>query len=484
MFLVQMRPVLHVLGILLMILSATMAVPMALDLSQDNADWIIFFRSLLTCGFIGLSLFLATRQKLLSLTLKQTFFLTTSGWIVVAAFAALPFTFSHSAINYSHAFFEAMSGLTGTGSTAIRDLDNMPKGILLWRALLEFIGGVGFLAVSFSVLPLLQASGMQIFKRDAIDSDKILPSVSQSISYILIIYSLLVATCMALLTVVGMNAFDALCYAMSALATGGFSTSDAGLANFHDDAGVQGVLIIFMLLAALPFPLYLRLLQGNPRPLFQSEQVRAFLTTIVILIWIIALYLLLTGQASLKTSMLDTTFMVVSAITTTGLVTHDYAIWGHMVIGIIFLTAFIGGCSGSTAGGIKIFRFQIFFRMLHLQLKRLIKPSGIYRVEYNDKTVDPQIQIALACFFFIFMLSWLFLSIALQLSGHDFSTSFSGALAALSNTGTGGTNGIGSDISFYSMSNASIWIYTVAMLLGRLEFLGVFVLFMPRFWKV
>lgn len=175
--------------------------------------------------------------------------------------------------------------------------------------------------------------------------------------------------------------------------------------------------------------------------------------------------------------------MVVSAMTTTGLVTHDYSEWGHMVVGMIFLTAFIGGCSGSTAGGIKVFRFQIFFRMLHLQMKRLIKPNAVYRVEYNGKTISPEIQVALACFFFIFILSWIMLSIALQLSGHDFSTAFSGALAALSNTGTGATNGIGNDIAFYSMSNMSIWIYTTAMLLGRLEFLVVFVLFMPRFWK-
>ncbi len=483
MFLIQMRPVMHILGILLMILSGAMTAPMLMDLAHNDAEWIVFFRSQIVTGFIGLSLFLATRTKLFKLTLKQTFFLTTSGWLALAAFAALPFTFSHSAINYSHAFFESMSGLTGTGSTALRGLDNMPRGLLLWRALLQFIGSVGFLAVSFSVLPLLQASGMQLFKRDTIDAEKIMPSIQQSIMYILLIYSLMVVVCMASLHMAGMPWFDALCHAMSAMSTGGFSTSDASLAGFRDDAGVQSVLIIFMILAALPFPLYLRFAKGDFRSLLSSDQVHAFLTTIVALVWIIAVYIFLTDAGSIKSSILDTTFMVVSAMTTTGLVTHDYSEWGHMVVGMIFLTAFIGGCSGSTAGGIKVFRFQIFFRMLHLQMKRLIKPNAVYRVEYNGKTISPEIQVALACFFFIFILSWIMLSIALQLSGHDFSTAFSGALAALSNTGTGATNGIGNDIAFYSMSNMSIWIYTTAMLLGRLEFLVVFVLFMPRFWK-
>ena len=478
------RPVFHTIGLLLLILAAAMLPPFLIDAAATGLTGNGFGVPLLLTALAGYTLYLMNRGGHSELRLRETFLVTAFGWVAAAAFAALPvMTSAATDMSYSHAFFEAMSGLTGTGSTVLSNLDTQTRGLLFWRAELHFMGGLAFIVVAYMVLPMLQVSGMQIFKNDTPDIDRVVPANFRFTFYIALIYCGLTFLCAVLLKLAGMGWFDALCHGMATLATGGFSTHDASIAVYGDNRAIQMILIVFMLLAALPFILYLRALRGDTQPLLGDDQVRAFLGTLVTLVWMMTIYLIFTGRNSGGAPFIDALFMITSAMTTTGFVTEDYALWGHMIVGIAFLTAFFGGCSGSTAGGSKIFRIHILFRMLTLQLNKMIRPHGVFQMHYNNKNVDSGVQAAVAGFFFLYIMIWLGLSILLEITGHDFATAFSGALAALSNTGTGTSNGIGSGLEFADMSETSIWVYTAAMLLGRLEFLTFIAILMPAFWR-
>jgi len=476
------KPVFYINGILLLILSGFMLFPVLIDLADDSADWKVFASAQIVTSFIGFSLIFTNREKSFSLSLRQTFILVTMSWIFLTVFAALPFAFANIHMSLADAFFEAASGLTTTGSTVISDLDGLPRGILLWRAILQGLGGIGFLIVALAVLPLLQISGMQIFKTQSFGMEKVLPSAQQMAFYILMIYLALIFTAAIMFYIFDMNAFDAFCHAMTTVATAGFSNYDASLGHFNSRA-IDLIAIVFMWLGALPFVLYVRMLKGDNRALVNDSQVTAFFSIIFVLAGIAAAYLVLTGQKTLFDAFVNATFMVTTLVTTTGFASEDYTQWGPLVIGIAFVATFLGGCSGSTSGGIKTFRLQILWYMFQQQIRKLIVPRGVFHVHYNGKIVEHSIQASVAGFIFVFLLTWLAFALMLLTTGLDFVTALSGAATAISNVGPGLGPLIGPAGNFTALPNDAIWILSFAMLLGRVELLTFFVLLAPRFWR-
>lgn len=476
------KPVFYVNGILLLVLSAAMLAPCFVDLANGSSDWDIFFASALITAFFGLALIFMNRQKKFQMSLRESFLLISLSWIFLAGFGALPFCLSSLNLSYTEAFFEAMSGVTTTGSTIISGLDSLPHGILLWRAMLEWIGGIGFSILALAVFPMLQIAGMQIFRTQSFQIEKLMPSASQMVTYICIIYCGLTLMCAISLHLAGMSDFEAICHAMSALSTGGFSTSDASIAHFKSPA-IELVLTVFMILASLPFVLYLRSGRGDWQSLWRDGQVRTFFGILAGFTLVLAFWLVLNNNIGMGDALRNALFLVASYITTTGLVNGDYAAWGHFVLGIALIATFIGGCSGSTAGGVKIFRMQLLFLMLRRQLRKLLTPHGIFHLHYNGKIVEPGVLGAVAAFFFVYVMSWLAIAAILQITGLDFSAGLSAALAAISNTGVGTGEIFDPAIKFAALQPQSLWVMSAAMLFGRVEFLSLLVVLTPGFWK-
>lgn len=476
------KPIFYVNGILLLVLAAAMLAPIGIDLIDKSADWQVFASAQAVTAFVGMMLVLMNKQKSLKVTIRETFLLTTIGWIFMATFGALPFVFSQAEMSFTGGFFEAMSAITTTGSTAVTGIDALPRGIILWRFMLLWIGGIGFLIIALAVFPLLQISGMQIFKTQSFQIEKVMPTASQMAAFICAIYTGLTALCAIFLYAAGMTTFDALCHAMAAISTGGISTHDSAVAWFNSPI-IEFILVIFMIMGGIPFVLYMRFLRGDTGAIWKDSQVRTFLSILAGLTIACTVWLVHSGKFEWLDAFRNALFLTVSYITTTGFVNGDHSDWGHFSVGIAFLAIFVGSCSGSTAGGVKIFRIQILFLMLHQQLRKLMMPHGVFHVRYNGKPVDAALQASVAGFFFIFIMSWLAIGVTLQLTGLDFTTAFSGAIAALSNTGVGTGDLIGPSGNFANLPNSSIWVMSFAMLFGRIEFLTLLVILQPAFWR-
>ncbi|MEO3434778.1 TrkH family potassium uptake protein [Inquilinus sp. CAU 1745] len=476
-------PVLYIVGFLLILFAIAMLVPMTADLVTGNSDWIAFAMSALFTLFIGGALAITCYQPRIVLTLRQTFVLTTASWFGIAAVSALPFFFSDLDLNIAESYFEAMSGLTTTGGTTIVGLDGAPAGILLWRSLLQWLGGVGIIVMGIAILPFLKIGGMQLFHSESSDrSDKVVPSISGLALNIGILYLALTAACFALLRFWGMGAFDAINHAMTSVSTAGFSTKDASI-GYWSDPGIQWTITLFMLAGALPFVRYVSFMRGDYRSLWRDAQVRHFLI-FVLLVWGgMALWLEAQGQYPLWEALRHAAFSTTSMITTTGFATEDYALWGSACYLVFYTLMFVGGCTGSTTGGIKFLRFDIMWLALKNQLVRLYSPHQVRRWEYNDRAVSNDVVLSVVTFFFVFVGFYLVFSVILGMLGLDFITAITGAATALANVGLGMGDFIGPAGNFASLPDSAKWVLAFAMLMGRLEFFTVLVLLTPGFWK-
>ncbi len=477
------KPIFFINGILLLILSAAMLFPVLVDFSNANDDWRVFAGAQIVTAFFGFAMLFSTQQRKFSLSLRETFLMTCAAWFTLAIFGALPFYFSSLDVSFAAAVFESVSGITTTGSTVLTGLDTLPQGLLLWRSILHWMGGIGVLVIALAILPLLQISGMQIYKSQSFgDVDKVLPSATQIALYILFIYIALTITCTVLLHFAGMGLFDSLNHAMSAISTGGFSTKDASIGYFNS-IKVETICLLFMLLGGLPFPLYVKFVRGEPKALLRDSQVRTFLMIILVSAVLLTFYMTMTGQFYFLEALRRSIFMVITLITTTGFASGDYTLWGPFVIGMAFFLTFLGSCSGSTTGGMKIFRLQILWKMMHQQISRLMSPHGIFQVRYNHKNVDIGLQAAIAGFFFIYIASWIFFGLLLQICGLNFETAFTASLTAISNVGPGLGHIIGPAGNFSTIEDIELTILSFAMILGRLEFFTLLVVLTPRFWR-
>ncbi|TCS64967.1 TrkH family potassium uptake protein [Varunaivibrio sulfuroxidans] len=477
------RPIFIVIGMMLVTLSAGMIIPAAVDAAVGHADWQVFTVSAGATLFVGISMTLTSRSGEIRLTPRQAFIMTVLSWIVMTLFAALPFHFSELKLSFTDAFFEAMSGLTTTGSTVIVGLDHAPPGILLWRALLQWLGGIGIIVTAIAVMPMLRVGGMQLFRMESSDqSEKTMPRATQIATAIGGIYLGLTIIWAVAYKLAGMTGFDAVVHAMTTLATGGFSNSDASVGLF-DNTAIDIVAIVGMIVGALPFILYLKALRGDVRALIFDSQVRWFLTIAATIVLIATAWLWLSGQMGIAPALRHAAFNVISVMTGTGYATHDFGLWGSLALPLFFFTMFIGGCAGSTTCGIKIFRFQILYAATRVQVHRLLQPHGVFIPYYNRRPVDDEVIISVLSFFFVFGLCFAALAIGLGLVGLDFLTAISSAATAIANVGPALGPIVGPSGTFQSLPDAAKWMLSVGMLLGRLELFTVLVLFSPTFWR-
>ncbi len=481
------RPVFLVVGILLTTLAVGMIIPAAADAVAGHPDWQVFAVSAGVTMFVGVAMALTSRAGGTSFTVRQAFVMTTLSWIAITVFAALPFAFSELDLSFTDAFFEAMSGITTTGSTVITGLDSAPPGILLWRALLQWLGGIGIIIMAIAVMPMLRVGGMQLFRVEASEqSEKVMPRAAQIASAIGVIYLVLTVLWAGAYWMAGMGGFEAMVHSMTTIATGGFSTSDASLGHFAS-VSIDAIATAGMLVGGLPFLLYLRTVQGDFRALFRDTQVRSFITIVAVVVVSSAAWLWLdkdNGFDDPFEALRYAAFNVSSVITGTGYSTSDYGLlWGSFAVPIFFFLMFIGGCAGSTTCGIKVFRFQVLYAAARTQIHHLVQPHGVFIPYYNRRPIPDDVIISVLSFFFVFGLTFALLAMGLGILGLDFLTAVSSAATAISNVGPGLGPVVGPAATFQSLPDAAKWLLSAGMLLGRLELFTVIVLFTRSFWR-
>jgi trk system potassium uptake protein TrkH len=479
---IELRPVIFVLGILISVLAMAMVIPAIVDALVGNPDWQVFAASAATALFVGISMILTARSRLTSFSLRQAFIMTNLAWLVIAFFGALPFAYSELELSITDAFFESMSGVTTTGATVIVGLDSVPPGILLWRAILQWLGGIGIIVMAISVLPMLQVGGMQMFRIEAFETDKVLPRAAQIAGGISIVYVSLTGLAAIVLWALGMTGFEAVAHAMTAIATGGFSTSDQSLAHFNSPA-IDMTVSLIMVMGSVPFALYLRVVRGNPMAVLRDSQVRTMLSILVVSIALVAVWLWTKDIMGPGEALRHSTFNVISIMTGTGYTSDDFGAWGGFVIVLMLMLMFVGGCAGSTTCGIKIFRFQILYATAVTQMKRLLQPHGVFLPYYNKKPIPESVAASVMGFFFLFVLCFALLATGLGLLGLDFITALSGAATAISNVGPGLGEIIGPAGTFKTLPEGAKWLLAAGMLVGRLELFTVLVLITPAFWR-
>lgn len=479
---IELRPIIFILGILLSILAVAMVIPAIVDVAIGHKDWQVFLVAAFVTLFVGVSMMLTTRASLGRFSVRQAFLMTNLAWIVIGVFGALPFQFSELELDPVDALFESMSGVTTTGSTVIVGLDFAPPGILLWRAILQWLGGIGIIVMAISILPMLQVGGMQLFRVEAFDADKVLPRAAQIAGGIAIVYVLLTGIGVLVLWSLGMSGFDAICHTMTSIATGGFSNYDASVGHFNN-AAIDGAMSVIMLLGSIPFVLYLRVIRGDLRTVYRDIQVRWFLAIVAISVLLVAGWLYGQGFMDPGNALRYSTFNVISVMTGSGFVTADYGRWGSFAVTVMFVITFIGGCAGSTTCGIKIFRLQVLYATANAQIRRLMQPNGVFFPYYNRKPIPDSVATSVMSFFFLFAACFALLTLALGLTGLDFITAVSGAATAISNAGPGLGELIGPSGNFATLPDSAKLLLTLGMLLGRLELFTVLILLAPAFWR-
>lgn len=479
----DLRPIGYVIGLLAAFLGAAMLIPLAVDLYHGNDHWRSFGTSALIAWGTGVLLALSCANGVRArLTVQQTFLLATAVWVALPLFGAVPFVIGATEARVVDAVFEAMSGMTTTGATVFAGLEDLPKGLLLWRSMLQWFGGVGIIVVAMVFLPELRVGGMQIFRSEAFDTGgKVLPRAAEIAARISAIYVGLTIACHIAYVVVGMDNFEAANHALTTLSTGGFSTSDASFGAFQ---GVpEYVASVFMVLASLPFVRYVQIASGSVQPLFRDTQVRAFLWTVAVLVLIITAYRIVANGDHAEHAFREAVFNVTSIITGTGYASVDYQLWGAFPVVLFFFIGLIGGCAGSTCCSVKIFRYQLMVAAVRAQIRRIHSPNGIFTPRYDGRPVTAEVLNSVTSFFGVFVVTLGLIAIALGLTGLDFVTAVSGAATAIANIGPGLGDIIGPAGNFAALNDAAKWILSFAMLLGRLELLVVLVIFLPRFWR-
>ena len=479
---IDYRPVLLIVGLLVVTLGVAMLLPGVVELARRLPSGEAFIASALVTIFAGGLMVTANRVEIGVITRRQTFVLVVLAWVAVPAFAALPFAFSDLQLSYTDAYFEAMSGLTTTGSTVLVGLDSMAPSILLWRALLQWLGGIGIIVMAMAILPLLRTGGMQLFHAESSDRyEKPFPRATQLVSAIVLAYGALSLLCMIAYWVAGMTPFDAMTHMMATVATGGYSTHDASFAYF-DSPLIEWLGVLFMLSGALPFVLYVRAFRGD-LALLWDRQVQVFLATVVLASLVLALWLAIDKSLPVLDAIRLTAFNVTSIVTTTGFASTDYNYWGGLVVGVMFYLTFVGGCTGSTAGAIKIFRFRVMAIVLSDHLMQRFYPHGMGRRSYDGQPLDEDVVEGVLAFAVVYAASVGAIALGLGALELDWVTSLSGAATAVGNVGPGLGPIIGPAGNFSTLPDAAKWLLSFGMMLGRLELFTVLVLLMPRFWR-
>jgi len=479
---IDIRPVVHILGWIVVLVGLVMGIPVATDYLEHEAEWRWFAGTSAWAVFLGVLLILGTyTRERFELTLRQAFLVTSLGWVTVAVVGALPFLSMD--IGFVDAMFESMSAITTTGSTVLAGLDTLPDGILLWRALLQWFGGVGILALAILVLPLLRVGGMQIFRIESSDSSDLrVFTLFRTVTVLALLYCGMTLGCAVLYAQFGMSVFDAITHAMTTVSTGGFSTHDTSFGHF-DSLALLWVATVFMIGGSLPFLLYARATTGAWRPMLGDSQVRGFLIFLALTSLGLALWVQHQRDLPFWKALGEATFSVTSVVTTTGFVAGDYTEWGPGAIGLFLVLMFVGGCSGSTSGAIKIYRFQILFLVVRAHVKHLFSPHRVILIKYNGQVLPPDVPTSVLAFLAVFVATIGLFTMMLTFMGLDLVTAYSASVTAICNVGPGLGDIVGPSGTFETLPDASKWLLIAAMLAGRLEVLPLLVAFDPDFWR-
>tara|TARA_B100000929_G_scaffold248611_1_gene207677 strand:+ start:1566 stop:3011 length:1446 start_codon:yes stop_codon:yes gene_type:complete len=475
------KTVFFTLGILQIILGISMVFPIIIQIIFDELDSSFIGASLITIIF-GTLFFLSNLDHDKKLSLQNAFLLTALSWLSIAVFSSLPFIFSNLNLSITDSFFESMSGITTTGSTIITDLNSSPKAILLWRALLQWLGGIGIIVMAITLMPIMNVGGMQLFKVSSSDaSEKILPKTKEITLRLILIYLILTFLCSFFYNICGMKFFDSLTHSMTTIATGGFSNYNESIGYFNN-IKIEIISMIFIILGSIPFIAYIKFLSGKKNIFYTDTQIKSFIKIIFYSILILFIYLTIFNKSFSDVSLRSISFNVISILTGTGYVTQNFDNWGSFPLIYFLILMFIGGCAGSTACGIKIFRVQILYLFLKNQLKKIIYPRGIFIIKYDNNNVNEKFMASIIAFIYLYIIIFFIITAMLSLSGLDFTTSISGAATSISNVGPGLGELIGPNGNFSQLPDFSKWILSFGMILGRLELFAILVLFLPSFW--
>ena len=477
----QLRPLIRALGIMIGLFAVAM-IPCALvDIVDGDPEAYIFVASAFLSGLTGGTFWLMSRGGSERIGQREAFLLTVSVWVFLPAVAAVPFIAAGYTLTDS--LFESISGLTTTGATVFTGLQELPRGLLLWRGILQWIGGIGIIVTAIAILPQLRVGGMQLFALESTDiSGKFLPRITDIATFIGTTYVVVSLACAIGYYLSGMSWFEAVVHTMSTVSAGGFTASDASFRDYAGTAAIY-VAIVFMIIAALPFSLLaMALLQARFRPILVDPQVRLLLGLILFISLLIFVYILsagTTGNADPPAIL----FNVVSVITGTGYASASYDSWGNFVVVVFLITSFLGGCAGSAACGIKMFRIEITAKALLAWSKRMVQPHRVVPVRYAGRPIGEDVLQSVMVFIFLYIVTFLVSAALLSLTGLDALTAISGAAASVSNVGPGLGPVIGPDGHYGTLTDFAKWVCAIAMLLGRLEFVAVFVVLTARFWR-
>ncbi|MBZ9560457.1 MULTISPECIES: TrkH family potassium uptake protein [unclassified Modicisalibacter] len=476
-------PVVRVLAVLWLVLAAFMVMPWLVLITEGDPDARAFAVSLaIILATVAMALLL-TRRVPIELKPRQMFVLTTLSWVTVSGFASLPLVLGAPQLSFADAVFESISAITTTGSTVLVGIERLSDGLKLWRGMMQWLGGIGIIVMAIAILPFLKVGGMRLFHTESSDwSDKVMPRTGGIAKATMSVYLGLTGAAVLCYWLAGMLPLDAVVLAMTSLSTGGFANSDASFGAYAQQPVLLWLGTLFMLSGALPFVLYIRAARGSPGVLWNDQQVRGMLLLLVLAIVALTLYRVLQGTPAFE-ALTQVSFNVVSVVTTTGYASDDYTQWGAFPIVAFFYLTFVGGCSGSTSGGMKIFRFQIALLTLRNQLRFLIHSNGVFAQRYNGSILNEEIGRGVVAFSFFFFLTVAGIALGLSMLGLDLVTALSGAATAVANVGPGLGDIIGPAGNFATLPDAAKWLLCVGMLMGRLEILTVLVLLTPMFWK-
>ncbi|MBO0347143.1 TrkH family potassium uptake protein [Roseibium sp. CAU 1637] len=468
------------IGRLLILISAFMILPASADLLANNPDWKAFLISAVIIGCFGSLATAAWNGSGLALRRRETFLFVNMAWIAFCTAGAIPLYTSGLNLSFTDAFFESVSGLTTTGSTILTHLDTMPPGILLWRSLLQWIGGIGIVVVGIWLLPGLRVGGSQLFAIESSENTaKPYGRIEPFMRRLLTLYATLTVTCILLYIACGMNLFQAINHAMTTVSTGGYSTSDSSFGQFSGNA-VYWVSIVFMLGSSVPFLFLIRMIEGREgNDTYQVFWLLGIVAAASLVIFLSQRWVQHDNPMHLLTMAV---FHVVSVITTTGYAATDYLLWGPFVICIFFLLTFIGGCSGSTSGGFKIFRIVLLLGFILALLRRMVFPHRVLTPRYANKPISPSVVEGVLVFGILYAGTFAVFAVIYGFFGLNLETALSASITALANVGPGVGDIIGPSGTFKPLPDPVKWLLSMQMILGRLEIIAGLILFSPDFW--
>ncbi len=479
----NLKPIALVSGTVTCAVGFFLFIPLITEIIYESESWQSYAVPILLYLIVGGSLVITNRNVDLKISLKEAFIITVLSWLLLTFLCAVPFLYTEVNLDIVDALFESMSGVTTTGATTLSNLESLPKGILIWRAFLQWLGGIGIVVIALFILPFLRIGGMQLFHLEGDDPyDKSLPKMSSVIKKIFIIYAVLTVTLVFLYYICGMKPFDAISHSFTTISTGGFSTYDSSFAFFNNDK-ILFVAIIFMILGSLPFLVLVQTSKKNLFAIFKDHQVRVFILILLIAILIIFYFANNFIDGNYLNKLIAVSFNTISIISGTGYVSENFENWGNYASVLFLILMFIGGCAGSTTGGLKVFRIQILFKYINLHLKKMLKPHAVIASQFNGRRINETTYESVMSFFFLYILTFFTSALLLSFSGLDFLTCISASASTISNVGPGLGSIIGPDGNYGFLDGYSKIILIATMFLGRLELLTILVLLLPSFWK-